>query len=41
MLRRGVDHDDLYNQRAVHLLMIRDETGRLDYADGTDWDLFQ
>ena len=40
-LRRGVDHDDLHNQRAVHLLMIRDETGRQDYADGTDWDLFQ
>lgn len=40
-LTRGVDAASLPDQRAMHLLLVRDETGRDDYARGTDWDLIQ
>jgi hypothetical protein len=39
-LRRAVDLGQLPEARALHLLTVRDETGRDDYASGTDQDLF-
>ena len=36
---RGVDRSQLPDARALHLLTVRDESGRTDYADGTDKDI--
>lgn len=38
---RGVKREQLIEGRSVHLLLLRDELERQDYAEGTDWDLFQ
>jgi len=39
-IQRKVDRTRLGEARALHLLRVRDETGRDDYAEGTDGDLF-
>lgn len=39
-VKRGVLRDQLPDARAFHLLAVRDATGRVDYADGTDEDIF-
>ena len=38
-VRKAVDRAKLPEARALHLLQLRDETGRNDYAEGTDRDL--